>query len=158
MLTLPGRVLVELIGKSLAYPGTNAYVSHWGAETMIALAPPWADLIAADYPSIEDTQEALWRAASHPIEHGNNSSHSERNPIDVDRGCPSVICEVPCAWVVWCSEEHCRIPELDASVQYGNVELVQCGGEGVPCRGRGHVEWREGSTDFVCDHLTIPAR
>jgi hypothetical protein len=63
-----GDVLVELIGKSLAYPGTNAYISHWGAETMVALAPPWADFIAADYPSIEETQQALWQAASHPID------------------------------------------------------------------------------------------
>jgi len=63
-----GRVLAELIGKSLAYPGTNAYISHWGAETMVCLAPPWADLIAADFPSIEETQTALWEAAAHPIE------------------------------------------------------------------------------------------
>ena len=63
-----GTVLVELIGKSLAVPGTNAYISHWGAETMLALAPPWADLIAADYGSLEDVQAALWEAAAHPIE------------------------------------------------------------------------------------------
>ena len=63
-----GRSLVELIGKSLAYLGTNAYISHWGAETMVCLAPPWADRIAADFPRIEDTQEALWHAASHPID------------------------------------------------------------------------------------------
>ena len=63
-----GAALTELIGKSLAYPGTNAYISHWGAETMVCLAPPWADLIAADFPTIEETQEALWHAASHPID------------------------------------------------------------------------------------------
>ena len=59
-----GRVLVELIGRSLAIPGTNAYLSHWGAEVMLALPPPWADLIAADYPAIEDLQSALWETAS----------------------------------------------------------------------------------------------
>ncbi len=63
-----GSDLVELIGKSLAYPGTNAYISHWGAETMVALAPPWADLIATEYPKIEDVQAALWRAAAHAID------------------------------------------------------------------------------------------
>ena len=63
-----GRVLVELIGKSLAVPGTNAYISHWGAETLVALAPPWADRVAADLGSIENVQEALWRAAAHPID------------------------------------------------------------------------------------------
>ena len=34
---------------------------------MVCLAPPWADRIAAEFPSIEDTQEALWHAAAHPI-------------------------------------------------------------------------------------------
>ena len=60
--------LVELIGKSLAVPGTNAYVSHWGAETMLCLPPPWADRIAAEYPTIEDVQQVLWEAAAHPID------------------------------------------------------------------------------------------
>lgn len=66
-----GRVLVELIGKSLAVPGTNAYISHWGAETMVAIAPPWADLIASDYgkgeSGIENVQQALWEHAAHPV-------------------------------------------------------------------------------------------
>ena len=60
--------LIEIIGKSVAYPGTNAYVSHFGAETMICLPPPWVDRITARYPGIEDVQEALWKAAAHPIE------------------------------------------------------------------------------------------
>ncbi len=62
-----GAVLAELIGKSLAYPGTNAYISHWGAETMVAIAPPWADLLANEYGSIEYLQQALWQAAAHPV-------------------------------------------------------------------------------------------
>jgi hypothetical protein len=62
-----GSSLAELIGKSLAYPGTNAYISHWGAETMVALPPPWADLLAKEYPQIEDLQQALWQAAAHPL-------------------------------------------------------------------------------------------
>ena len=35
---------------------------------MVALAPSWADLIAVDYPSIEDIQQALWEAAAHPLD------------------------------------------------------------------------------------------
>lgn len=62
-----GSTLAELIGKSLAYPGTNAYISHWGAETMVAIAPPWADLLAQTYATLEDVQQALWQAAAHPI-------------------------------------------------------------------------------------------
>lgn len=60
--------LLRVIGKSLAYPGTNAYISHWGAETLVAIAPPWADRIAAELPAIEDVQAALWREASQPAE------------------------------------------------------------------------------------------
>lgn len=60
--------LIEIIGKSVAYPGTNAYVSHFGAETLICLPPPWADRIAERHARIEDVQEALWRAAAHPID------------------------------------------------------------------------------------------
>jgi hypothetical protein len=62
-----GRSLVEIIGRSIAYPGTNAYVSHWGAETMVAIPPPWADRIVAEYPTIEDVQTALWHEAAHPV-------------------------------------------------------------------------------------------
>jgi hypothetical protein len=61
------KSLVEILGKSLAYPGTNAYVSHWGAETMLAIPPPWADRIAAEWPAIEDVQRVLWEAAAHPV-------------------------------------------------------------------------------------------
>ncbi len=60
--------LIEVIGKSLAVPGTNAFISHWGAETMLCLPPPWADRIAARHPNLEDVQQALWEAAAHPID------------------------------------------------------------------------------------------
>lgn len=60
--------LVQVIGKSLAVPGTNAFISHWGAESMVCLPPPWADRVAARYPRIEDAQQALWEAAAHPID------------------------------------------------------------------------------------------
>jgi hypothetical protein len=62
-----GVDLLELIGKSLAFPGTNAYIGgHHDAEIVTCLAPPWADLIAAAYPNIEDVQERLWAHAALP--------------------------------------------------------------------------------------------
>jgi hypothetical protein len=64
-----GRDLVEVIGKSLAVMGTNAFIgSHHGAELMLALAPPWADLIAASYPHIDDVCAELWRHAALPVD------------------------------------------------------------------------------------------
>ena len=63
-----GVDLLEIIGKSLAFPGTNAFISGYhGAEILTCLAPPWADLIAASYPSIEDIQERLWAHAALPV-------------------------------------------------------------------------------------------
>lgn len=62
-----GRDLLELIGKSLAFAGTNAFIgAHHGAEIMVCLAPPWAALIAAAYPTIEDVQEGLYAWAALP--------------------------------------------------------------------------------------------
>jgi hypothetical protein len=64
-----GRDLLEIIGMSLAFPGTNAFIgSHHGAEILVCLAPPWADLIAKAYPAIEDVHERLWAHASLPID------------------------------------------------------------------------------------------
>jgi len=63
-----GVDLVELIGKSLAFPGTNAFLGrHHGAQILLALAPPWADLIAAAMPDVADVQRLLWTHASLPV-------------------------------------------------------------------------------------------
>jgi hypothetical protein len=62
-----GRDLVAVIGKSLAVLGTNAFIgAHHGAELMIAIAPPWADLIARTYPDIDDLRTGLWQHAALP--------------------------------------------------------------------------------------------
>jgi hypothetical protein len=62
-----GADLVEIIGKSLAFVGTNSFIGdHHGAEIMVAIAPPWADLIARTYPNIEDVQEQLHTHARLP--------------------------------------------------------------------------------------------
>ncbi len=63
-----GVDLLEVIGKSLAFVGTNAFIgSHHGAEIMVAIAPPWAELIAESYPDIADVQERLFEHAKLPI-------------------------------------------------------------------------------------------
>jgi hypothetical protein len=63
-----GVDLLEIVGKSLAFVGTNAFIgAHHGAEIMVALAPPWADLIAATSPDIADVQAALYAHAKLPV-------------------------------------------------------------------------------------------
>ena len=63
-----GRDLVELIGKSLAFVGTNAFIgSHHGAEILVCIAPPWAELIAVTYSSVDDVTEQLHAHAALPI-------------------------------------------------------------------------------------------
>jgi hypothetical protein len=63
-----GADLLEIIGKSLAFVGTNAFIGGFhGAEIMVAIAPPWADLIAQAYPAIEDVQERLHAHARLPV-------------------------------------------------------------------------------------------
>ena len=63
-----GADLVELIGKSLAFLGTNAFIGPGhGAQILVALAPPWADLVARDFPAMEDLQSSLWMHAAMPV-------------------------------------------------------------------------------------------
>ena len=63
-----GRDLVAVIGKSLAVLGTNAFIgSHHGAELMVAIAPPWAELIDASFADLDDVCAELWRNAALPV-------------------------------------------------------------------------------------------
>ncbi|MHB8670975.1 MAG: hypothetical protein ACYDAD_10550 [Acidimicrobiales bacterium] len=63
-----GRDLVQVIGQSLAFPGTNAFIgAHHGAEILLALAPPWADLIARDIGGLDEVQARLWEHAALPV-------------------------------------------------------------------------------------------
>lgn len=64
-----GADLIEVIGKSLAFAGTNAFIgAHHGAEIMVCIAPPWARLLATAYPTIADVQERLFHFAGLPID------------------------------------------------------------------------------------------
>jgi hypothetical protein len=64
-----GRDLLAVVGRSLAYPGTNAFIGrHHGAEIVVCLAPPWADLVAADVNGIAEVEALLWAEASLPLD------------------------------------------------------------------------------------------
>ena len=63
-----GRDLVAVIGTSLAVLGTNAFIgSHHGAQLMIAIAPPWAELIASSFAELDDVCAEMWRHAALPV-------------------------------------------------------------------------------------------
>lgn len=60
-----GGDFLEMIGKSLAYPGANGYnTSMPYAEIMVAINPVWADIIHRDIPNLEDVQELIWKHSS----------------------------------------------------------------------------------------------
>ncbi len=64
-----GTEFLEIIGKSLAYPGANGFspaVPY--AEIMVAVNPVWAEIIARDVPKLEDVQQILWEHASLPAD------------------------------------------------------------------------------------------
>lgn len=64
-----GADLLEIIGKSLAFVGTNAFIgAHHGAEIMVAIAPPWAELIARTYPDVDDVRAVLYEHAKLPVD------------------------------------------------------------------------------------------
>ncbi len=61
------REFLEMVAKSIAYPGTNCFspAMPYG-EVLVAINPIWADIFAKEMPDIEDVQEELWRQASVP--------------------------------------------------------------------------------------------
>jgi hypothetical protein len=64
-----GEDFLEMIGKSLVFPGNNCFSPSMPfGEVMVALNPIWAEIIVGDMPNIEDVQECLWRYASIPAD------------------------------------------------------------------------------------------
>jgi hypothetical protein len=63
------RAFLEMIGKSVAYPGANCFTpSMEYSEMMIGINPICAEIIAKELPKIEDVQEVIWKFASLPAE------------------------------------------------------------------------------------------
>lgn len=53
--------LLSVIGASMAVPCTNAMIGPYhGAQMVLALCPPWAELVAAGIPDVAEVQAALW--------------------------------------------------------------------------------------------------
>jgi len=58
-------MLLDHVGRSLAYPGANGYVTGLPVnETMVAINPIWAAMLGKEYPDIVDVQERIWHAAA----------------------------------------------------------------------------------------------
>lgn len=83
-----GVDLLTVIGRSLAYLGTNAFIEFQpDAEILLALPPPWVDLIHADFPRLEDVQEQLYEFAAMPSEawpEAHRAQHREHGRVSAD--------------------------------------------------------------------------
>jgi hypothetical protein len=64
-----GPAMVQLIGRGLAYPGANGYLTALPfSEVIVGINPVWADLIGRAFPDPADVQERIWAAAALPLE------------------------------------------------------------------------------------------
>ena len=60
-----GMEFLEMIGKSLGYPGANGFSPAMPyAELMVAINPVWSEIIHRDVPALEDVQSLLWQHSS----------------------------------------------------------------------------------------------
>ncbi len=60
---------LEMIGKSLVFPGNNCFSPSMPfGEVMVALNPICAEIVGREMPRIEDVLECLWRYASVPAD------------------------------------------------------------------------------------------
>jgi hypothetical protein len=63
--SMGARAFLEMIGKSVSYAGANCYSpSMEYSEMTIGINPICAEIIAREFPNIEDVQEVLWQYAS----------------------------------------------------------------------------------------------
>jgi hypothetical protein len=65
-----GQEILEVIGKSLAYMGSNNFMPITAfASQMVAINPIWAnEVIARDIPSFEDVRTIVWEHARLPLD------------------------------------------------------------------------------------------
>lgn len=60
---------LDIIAKSMAYPGANGFLTSSAfSETLCAINPIWAEVIARAYPKIEDVQAYIWDKCALPID------------------------------------------------------------------------------------------
>ncbi len=61
-------LLLEQIGTSIAYTGSNGYANAITySEVLVAINPIWAEMIAREYTTADDVQNAIWRFARRPM-------------------------------------------------------------------------------------------
>jgi hypothetical protein len=61
---------LEMIGKSVAYPGANCFTpSMEYSEMTIGINPICAEIVAMEVPNIEDVQEIIWKHSSLPADY-----------------------------------------------------------------------------------------
>jgi hypothetical protein len=59
---------LEIIAKSMAYPGANGFLTSSAfSETLCAMNPVWAEIIARDFPNMADVQQIIWDRCALPI-------------------------------------------------------------------------------------------
>jgi hypothetical protein len=68
-LAASGEELLHIIGRSLAYMGTNGFLAATSySEMLVGINPTWTnELIHRDVPDIEDVQRILWERAIIPL-------------------------------------------------------------------------------------------
>lgn len=68
--SIGARAFLEMIGKSVAYPGANCFTpSMEYSEMTIGLNPICAEIVAREIPAIADVQEIVWQHASLPADY-----------------------------------------------------------------------------------------
>lgn len=64
-----GADLLELIGKSCAYPGANGFLTSSAfSEMLVCINPVWAEIIARDIPEADEVRRLLWDHAALPVD------------------------------------------------------------------------------------------
>jgi hypothetical protein len=72
-----GTELLSIIGRSMAVPGANGFLTSAAySEALVVINPTWAEVIARDVPDIEDVQQQLWSLASTSIDDWPTRYHS----------------------------------------------------------------------------------
>jgi hypothetical protein len=64
-----GEMLIDILGRSLAYPGANGYLPGFTfSEVVVGINPVWAQLIAETFPDVEEVETRIRDAAALPID------------------------------------------------------------------------------------------
>jgi hypothetical protein len=68
VLAQTGEELVSIIGRSMAVPGANGFLSSTAfSEVLVLINPTWAEVIGRDYPDVAVLQRRLWELSSLPL-------------------------------------------------------------------------------------------